>query len=97
MKILEDTELEIESSDSLSNYLMTLHHAIDDETHAIAFYDKMLSNSKIPTSTKEIIKEILDDEKDHLVILTELLNDEVSEEFPNYGDTDDEGIDISEE
>lgn len=45
-----------------------------------------------------IIEEILNDEKDHLVLLTALLNEQVEEDFPNNGDDEDllpeEGSDI---
>lgn len=97
MRIIED--LDLESSDSLSEYLMNLKKAINDETIAISIYDKILKSSKTPVKSKEIIQEIIDDEKDHLVILTELLRDEIQEEFPEYGDddllSDNSGIEIT--
>lgn len=98
-KILESNEdFEITSSESLGEYLMAIKKAINDETTAIALYDKIIGMSKTPTASKEILKEIRDDEKDHLVILTNLLQDEVEVEMPGFGDADeDPGMKIEEE
>lgn len=94
-KIIESTEdFGITSSDSLSEYLMAIKQAINDETTAIALYDKIIGMSKTPTAVKEVLKEVRDDEKDHLVILTNLLQDEVESEMPGFGDVDTDGSEL---
>lgn len=78
--------MKINEEYSISKYLDQLKSAINEETEAIKLYDEMLSDNTIPESAKTIIKEINDDEKDHLVLLGTLFDDELSEEFEDYGD-----------
>lgn len=85
----------LEGKDSLNSYIEQLRIAINSEAEAISIYDSMLNNSTISVAAKKILTEISDDEKDHLVILSELLNDEVEEQFPEYGDS--EELEIAEE
>lgn len=80
----------LESKDSLNSYIQQLQRAINSETEAIEIYDMMIANSTISAGSKKILSEIRDDEKDHLVLLTELFYDEIEEQFPNYGDEDNE-------
>lgn len=84
MKIYNEDVNPVEGSTSLSKYLMQLKKAIGEETTAIQEYDEILKGS-VPASAKAIIQEILDDEKDHLVLLTNLLQDELDEEMPDAG------------
>lgn len=77
MKLNENAEF--------SKYLDYLKSAIDEETNAVNLYDDLLKLS-LPASVKKIIKEISDDEKDHLVLVSTLFDDEISEKFKGYGD-----------
>lgn len=77
MKLNENAEF--------SKYLDYLKSAIDEETNAVNLYDDLLKLS-LPASVKKIIKEISDDEKDHLVLISTLFDDEISEKFKGYGD-----------
>lgn len=87
MKIIkEGTVPDVEATESLSSYLQLVRQSIDDETTAIKLYDKMLGMSDLPASVRKVIEEIRDDEKDHLVIFTSLLEDAVGEELDGYGD-----------
>ena len=77
MKLNENAEF--------SKYLDYLKSAIDEETNAVNLYEDLLKLS-LPASVKKIIKEISDDEKDHLVLISTLFDDEISEKFKGYGD-----------
>lgn len=82
-------------TEDVSNHIDLIKTAINDEIETINLYDGMLSDSSIPERIKSIIREIDDDEKDHLVLLSALLEDEVEDEYPDYGDED--NMEISEE
>ena len=74
------------SSESIPEYLDAIQESISEETKAIQLYDALLGMSNIPASAVEVLKEIRDDEKDHLAILSALLIDEVEEVMPDSGD-----------
>lgn len=88
MRIIEETHDEIETSKSINSYMNNLRKALNDETATIVLYEQILKES-IPTEAKEIINEILNDEKDHLVLINELLTEELQKQFPDYGDKED--------
>lgn len=82
-------------TEDVSNHIDLIKTAINDEIETINLYDGILDDSSIPERIKSIIREIDDDEKDHLVLLSALLEDEVEDEYPDYGDED--NMEISEE
>lgn len=81
-KIVEST------GNSLSDYYCAIQRLVNEESTAIASYDEILKMSQLPASTRSILEEIRDDEKDHLVLLTNLLQDIVEEEMPDSGEED---------
>lgn len=87
---------EIRSSTSLSEYVMGIRKAMNDETTAISIYDDILSMSDLPSSSRPVIEEILNDEKDHLVLLSRLFKEAVARDLPNNGDEYIEGATINE-
>lgn len=85
-------------NESISKYVHDLQSAIRDESETINLYEMMIKEDSLSPNALAIIEEILNDEKDHLVLLTALLNEQVEEDFPNNGDDEDllpeEGSDI---
>lgn len=75
-------------SNSLSDCLMSIKKVLNEESDAIKSYDEILGMSGLPSSVRPIIEEIREDEKDHLVLLTNLLQDLVEDELPNNGEED---------
>ena len=78
----------VESTESLSEYYCAIQRLVNEESTAIASYDEVLKLSQLPASTRSILEEIRNDEKDHLVLLTNLLQDIIEEEMPDNGDED---------
>ena len=76
----------------MNDYLLSIKEAVSEESQAVSLYETILENSKLPSTVRPVIEEILDDEKDHLVILTELLNESVRDALPGYGDEDVSGM-----
>lgn len=76
----------------MNDYLLSIKEAVSEESQAVSLYETILENSKLPSTVRPVIEEILDDEKDHLVILTELLNEAVRDALPDYGDEDVAGM-----
>lgn len=73
----------------MNDYLLSIKEAVSEESQAVSLYETILENSKLPSTVRPVIEEILDDEKDHLVILTELLSEAVRDALPDYGDEED--------
>lgn len=78
----------INESSSMSDYMNIIRDAINDEATAIDLYDKILTMNQLPAAVRPVIEEIRDDEKDHMVLLTNLLQDIVEDEMPGYGEED---------
>lgn len=78
----------VESTESLSKYYCAIQRLVNEESTAIASYDEIIKMSQLPSSTRSILEEIRNDEKDHLVLLTNLLQDIVEEEMPDNGEED---------
>lgn len=73
---------------TMSEYFAAIQSVVNEESSAIQSYDSILGMTQLPASVRSIIEEIRDDEKDHLVILTNLLQDIVEDELPDFGDED---------
>lgn len=73
---------------TMSEYFAAIQSVVNEESGAIQSYDSILGMTQLPASVRSIIEEIRDDEKDHLVILTNLLQDIVEDELPDFGDED---------
>lgn len=76
----------VESTESLSDVLLMVKQAINDETNTIALYDQVLKSGSLSATVRPIIEEIRDDEKDHLVLLTHMLQDLIEDEMPGHGE-----------
>jgi rubrerythrin len=60
--------------------------AINSENSAISEYDSIIASNDIPDDVKATFEEIRNDEKDHLVILTTLVNNNTKKDLPNNGE-----------
>jgi len=72
MSILTIKDLE-ERSKSLPSYVDDILLAIESETDAVKEYDSILEIPNLPSKVQELIREIRDDEKDHMTLLSALL------------------------
>lgn len=80
--------------ESVSQFIHDLQVAIKEETDSIDLYEKMLKSKgdSLTDNISSVIKEILDDEKDHLVLLSTLLSEEIEANFPDYGDDEEDSL-----
>ena len=60
--------------------------AINDEETTIEFYEEILANPSVPESHRPQIQEIIDDEKDHIVKFSEMINLLTKEVYPGFGE-----------
>lgn len=63
-----------------------LRNAIQSEQEAILEYETILEDLTLDGKQIATISEILDDEKDHIVLLTGLLQDLTKEVYPSHGE-----------
>lgn len=82
VKILKEYESP-ETSDfsSVPEYLDKIATAIKSEQGAITEYDAILQSNDLPSELVEIIKEIQNDEKDHMVLLSNALERYTNSDF----------------
>lgn len=73
-------------NDPIPNYLQRISQAIRSEQEAIREYQAILDEPSSPQNVKDAIKEVVNDEKDHMVILASLTASEISDVFPDSGD-----------
>lgn len=60
--------------------------AIESEQEAIDIYQNLLQQSDLTQFQRDVINEILGDEKDHIVKLSDAIGDVVQGIFPDYGE-----------
>ena len=71
------------SNPSVPEYLGRISEAIRSEQGAITEYDAILQCKGVPAKVKEVIAEIQNDEKDHMVLLSDLVKEFSIDEFPD--------------
>lgn len=69
-----------------TSYIEQLTQAMKDELTTINQYEEILKISSLPENTRKAIEEIIEDEKDHAVILAAITETEITDTFPNSGD-----------
>lgn len=72
-----------EIKDSVPSYLQRVAQAVRNEQDAITEYDYILQSPYTPQDIKDRVEEIQNDEKDHMVILSDLLKKYAIKDFPN--------------
>ena len=70
----------------ISTYITTITQALRNEQETIREYQSILEIPNLPYDIQTAIQEIMDDEKDHMVILSNLIAAQTDTEFPSYGD-----------
>ena len=95
MRIYENDT--VETTDSVSEYLVQLKSVQDTTMVLLNKLDKLLGLSSTPASSKEVINDIKSSTSDHLVLITALLQDEVEEELGSTLDIDDDTEDTDDE
>lgn len=87
MKIIRCSYNEVpdgaEIKDSVPSYLQRVAQAVRNEQDAITEYDYILQSPYTPQDIKDRVEEIQNDEKDHMVILSDLLKKYAIKDFPN--------------
>lgn len=96
---LEDYDI----NHAIPEYLDKIATAIKSEQGAIEEYDNILDASDIPDELVDTIKEIQNDEKDHMILLSEIMERYSKSDFPDntdeiselpYPDEDSDYIDL---
>ena len=70
-------------NDPTPDYLQRLAQAIRSEQEAITEYQAILEEPSLPTDVREVLSEVMEDEKDHMVLITAVLNKRLQLSFPN--------------
>ena len=82
------SESNLSTRDTLPDYIVKISRALESEEEAIREYEAILQLENIPNDVRIVIEEIENDEKDHLVNLSRVIENEVTSKFPNNGETD---------
>ena len=84
-ELLNDVD-NIKEESTVPSYIERISMIIRSEEKAIEEYDVLLSTVGLPDNLRDTILEIQNDEKDHLVLLTNMLSTHTEEEFPDNTD-----------
>ena len=96
-KTIED-QVTTETNLRVSSKVTAIQSALKGETDTIAMYEDLLAYNDLTDTEKAIIKEINDDEKDHMVMLTTMLSDIAEDSYPeNFDNAKSEIADINSE
>ena len=106
-RVIKESELLDEVGTDQGNtvplFIERLSMIVRSEEDAIAEYDVILSTQDLPEELRETIKEIQNDEKDHLVLLSNIVSRYSNSNFPDntdelndipYPDEDKEIVDV---
>lgn len=92
MKVLKETSDflfdevtdDIDEKSTIEEYFRKL---IKSEQDAIDQYETLLANYKLSTEDKEVIQnDVLSDEKDHVIIISRILEKLLQNKYPNNGE-----------
>lgn len=75
-------EVGTDEGTTVPSYIERMSMIIRSEEDAIAEYDVLLSTPDLPDDLKDIVLEIQNDEKDHLVLLTNAVSRFTNSDFP---------------
>lgn len=70
-------------TDPTPDYLQRLAQAVRSEQGAITEYQAILEEPSLPTDVRSVVSEVMEDEKDHMVLITAVLNKRLQLSFPN--------------
>lgn len=70
----------------VAGYIERLSQALRSEQDAINEYTAVLQEPSLPQEVRDTVSEILEDEKDHMVLIASLLSEEIQTAFPNNTD-----------
>ena len=86
------------SKEPVAPYIKRISQALRSEQEAIREYQMILDLPNLPQNVKNAVEEIINDEKDHMVILASVIELEITKAFPNNGDIDPEtGLEMTDE
>lgn len=90
VRIIEDYDINNQDNQvedpTVPEYLSRIATAIKSEQGAIQEYDALLDTYDLPQELVEIIKEIQNDEKDHMVLLSTAMERFSIKDFPDNTD-----------
>lgn len=91
MDVTSSIEVDIPvSKEPIAEYILRLTQALRSEEEAIREYQAILNLNSLPANVKNALTEIIEDEKDHLMSLTTILELEMGKALPDNGDIDPE-------
>ena len=70
----------------VAGYIERLSQALRSEQMAINEYAAILQEPSLTVEVRDTISEIIEDEKDHMVLIASLLSEEIQTAFPNNTD-----------
>ena len=86
------------SKEPVAPYIKRISQALRSEQEAIREYQMILDLPNLPQNVRNAVEEIINDEKDHMVILAAIIELEITKAFPNNGDIDPEtGLETTDE
>lgn len=85
-----------DKDNAISNFSMMLQEALKEEFTAVQTYKTILGDPEISESQRAAIQELLNDENDHCVIISTLIQDSVEDDLPDFGDFESDGEDEDE-
>lgn len=77
-----------QDKEPVADYIKRLSQAIRSEQETLREYQTILQCPNIADNVRKAIEEIIEDEKDHMVIFASLASLEINEAFPKNGDLD---------
>lgn len=77
-----------QDKEPVADYIKRLSQAVRSEQETLREYQTILQCPNITDNVRNAIEEIIEDEKDHMVIFASLASLEINEAFPKNGDLD---------
>lgn len=89
MNIVASSEIPInipKGKEPVAAYIERLSQALRSEQEAVNEYTAILQEPSLPQEVRDTVTEIIEDEKDHMVLIAALLSEEIQTAFPNNTD-----------
>lgn len=89
MNIIASSEIPInipKGKEPVAAYIERLSQALRSEQEAVNEYTAILQEPSLPQEVRDTVTEIIEDEKDHMVLIAALLSEEIQTAFPNNTD-----------
>jgi len=83
VKVIGNLKESIAPTVTSESDITILHQLIEAEIEAVDAYTKAIEDKDFSQEVKDVLSEILNDEKDHLVILTNTFKDIVGKDYPD--------------